>query len=84
MTNRLFPSQLDTETIFLVVREHWARLVLKLLVWLILALALVIFEKTENTKSVNFIAPGVQEFSPRFHSRETPPKVQYLRRNLSF
>jgi hypothetical protein len=43
--NRLFPSQLDTETIFLVVREHWARLVLKLLVWLILALALVLFEK---------------------------------------
>lgn len=43
--NRLFPSQLDTETIFLVVREHWVRLALKLILWLILALALVVFEK---------------------------------------
>ncbi len=43
--NRLFPSQLDTERIFLVVREHWVRLALKLVVWLFLALALVFFEK---------------------------------------
>jgi len=44
--NRLFPSQLDSETIFLVVREHWVRLVLKLIVWLFLALALVFFERS--------------------------------------
>ncbi len=40
---KLFPSQLETERIFLVVREHWVRLVLKLFIWLMLVLALIIF-----------------------------------------
>ena len=41
---QLFPSQLESETIYLVVREHWVQLVLKLLLWLVLALALVLFQ----------------------------------------
>jgi hypothetical protein len=42
--NRLFPSQLDSETIYMVVREHWVQLALKLILWLLFALALVFFE----------------------------------------
>jgi hypothetical protein len=41
---KLFPSQLETENIFLVVREHWFHLFLKLLVWVFFAFVLVFFE----------------------------------------
>ncbi len=41
---KLFPSQLDEEEIYLVVREHWIRLMLKLLIWAVFAVALVVFE----------------------------------------
>jgi uncharacterized membrane protein (DUF373 family) len=34
---KLFPSQLPTEKIYLVIREHWFRLFLKLLVWALAA-----------------------------------------------
>ena len=61
MTNRLFPSQLDTETIFLVVREHWVRLALKIVIWLILAIALVLFEKAGPT------------YTPVFFSEQAAP-----------
>ena len=40
---KLFPSQLDTEKIYLVIREHWFRLFLKLLVWAFAAAFLVAF-----------------------------------------
>ncbi len=36
---RLFPSQQENETIYMVVREHWARLAIKIITWLLLVLA---------------------------------------------
>ncbi len=42
--NKLFPSQLATEKIYLVIREHWFRLFLKLLAWAVFALLLVVFQ----------------------------------------
>ncbi len=41
---RLFPSQLDDERIYLVVREHWVLLFGKLLIWLAFAAVLLAFE----------------------------------------
>ena len=45
MPKKLFPSQLDDETIYLVVREHWFHLTLKLIVWAFFAMLLVLFER---------------------------------------
>ncbi len=45
MPHKLFPSQLENEKIYLVVREHWFHLFLKVLVWVFFALALVLFNK---------------------------------------
>ncbi len=42
--HKIFPSQLENEEIYLVVREHWLKLVQKLLIWLMFALALVFFQ----------------------------------------
>jgi ABC-type multidrug transport system fused ATPase/permease subunit len=42
---KLFPSQLETEKIYLVVREHWVAFFLKLLVWVFFAAALVLFNR---------------------------------------
>ncbi len=42
---KLFPSQLEDEHVYLVVRAHWIRLVLRLLLWLIFVVALFIFNK---------------------------------------
>ena len=41
--HKLFPSQLEEETVFLVVREHWFHLFLKLLVWIFFAAVMVLF-----------------------------------------
>jgi len=46
--NKLFPSQLDEEKIYLVVREHWVHLFLKVLVWVFFAAALVLFNRFAN------------------------------------
>ena len=43
--HRLFPSQQENETIYLVVREHPVRLILKLLVWFVFVVALILFQK---------------------------------------
>lgn len=51
---KLFPSQLDTEKIYLVIREHWFRLFLKLLVWAAGAVFLVLFQRF----GPNFV-PGI-------------------------
>jgi hypothetical protein len=66
MTNRLFPSQLDTETIFLVVREHWVRLILKIALWLFLALALVFFEVYGPTYTPVFFTEAAQPITTIF------------------
>lgn len=42
---RLFPSQMEGEQIYIVVREHWVRLFLKLCLWLMFAAALVLFKR---------------------------------------
>ena len=41
--HKLFPSQLEEETIYLVVREHWFHLFLKIIVWFFFAAMLVLF-----------------------------------------
>jgi cellulose synthase/poly-beta-1,6-N-acetylglucosamine synthase-like glycosyltransferase len=43
MPHKLFPSQLENEQIYLVVREHWFNLFLKVLVWAFFAVVLVLF-----------------------------------------
>jgi hypothetical protein len=44
-SHRLFPSQQEGEEIYLVVREHWVHLLLKILVWLFFAAALILFNR---------------------------------------
>jgi ABC-type multidrug transport system fused ATPase/permease subunit len=41
--HKLFPSQLEEETIYLVVREHWFHFFLKILVWVFFAAAMLTF-----------------------------------------
>ncbi len=40
--HRIFPSQQENESVYLVVREHWVRLLLKFLIWAIFAAALAV------------------------------------------
>ncbi|MCL5775293.1 MAG: PH domain-containing protein [Patescibacteria group bacterium] len=42
---RLFPSQQEEEKVFLVIREHWFHLFLKIVVWLMFVAALLAFNK---------------------------------------
>lgn len=42
---KLFPSQLDDEKIYIVVRQHWVVLLKKLVVWFIFAAAIVLFRR---------------------------------------
>lgn len=42
---KLFPSQMDDEKIYLVIREHWVHLFLKILIWVFFASALVLFNR---------------------------------------
>lgn len=43
--HKLFPSQLEDEKIYIVVRQHWVVLLKKLFIWLIFAAALVLFRR---------------------------------------
>ena len=43
--HKLFPSQLDDEKIYIVVRQHWVVLLKKLFIWFIFAAALVLFRR---------------------------------------
>jgi hypothetical protein len=43
--HKLFPSQMDDEPVYLVVREHWIRLLGKLLLWTFFAAALIVFNR---------------------------------------
>lgn len=42
---KLFPSQMEDEQVYLVIREHWVHLFLKVLVWGFFAVALVLFNR---------------------------------------
>ncbi len=42
--HKLFPSQLDNETVYLVVREHWFHLFLKMLIPIFFIVTLVLFQ----------------------------------------
>ena len=42
---KLFPSQLESETIYMVVREHWVGLFLKIAIWIFFAAILVLFNR---------------------------------------
>jgi len=42
---KLFPSQMDDEQIYLVVREHWVHLLFKILIWFFFAAALIFFNR---------------------------------------
>jgi hypothetical protein len=43
--HKLFPGQQDDEKIYLVVREHWVHLAQKVLIWLVLVAALIMFRR---------------------------------------
>src|SRR5574340_1734071 len=45
LNKKLFPSQQEGEAIYLVVREHWVHLLLKILVWVFFAAVLVLFNR---------------------------------------
>lgn len=49
MPHKLFPSQQETEQIYLVVREHWYHLFLKTLVWAFFGVVLVLFKRYAQT-----------------------------------
>lgn len=57
--HKLFPSQQETEKIYLVIREHWFRLLLKFIVWAIAAAVLVTFQRWAPN-----IIPGLFEGVP--------------------
>lgn len=54
--HKLFPSQLENERIYLVVRQHWMQLVLKLFIWLFFAAALILFRQFTEAN-----IPGIWE-----------------------
>jgi hypothetical protein len=43
--HKLFPSQQEDEEIFLVIRQHWFYLFLKLTIWLMFAIGIVLFKR---------------------------------------
>lgn len=43
--HKLFPSQLEDEAIYLVVREHWVHLLLRIFIWVCFATALILFNR---------------------------------------
>jgi len=53
MYHKLFPSQTESEEIYLVVREHWVHLLLKILVWIFFAAALVLFNRFAHANLPN-------------------------------
>jgi hypothetical protein len=42
---KLFPSQMEDEQVYLVVREHWVALLLKIIIWAFFAVLLVLFNR---------------------------------------
>ena len=44
-SHKLFPSLQEDETVYLILREHWAYLFLKILVWIFFAAVLIFFNR---------------------------------------
>ncbi|HYV33553.1 MAG TPA: PH domain-containing protein [Candidatus Limnocylindria bacterium] len=42
---KLFPSQREDEEIYLVIREHWVHLALKILIWMFFVAILILFQR---------------------------------------
>lgn len=64
--HKLFPSQLDDETIYLVVREHWVHLFLKFLVWFFFAAVLVLFNRFAQAYIPGLFVGRVGQFTLLF------------------
>jgi ABC-type multidrug transport system fused ATPase/permease subunit len=45
LSRRIFPSQQEGEEIYILLREHWFHLLLKMIVWLFFAAALILFNR---------------------------------------
>ena len=52
---KLFPSQLADERIYLVVRQHWVTLALKILVWMLFVAALILFQSLGGATCPNYL-----------------------------
>jgi ABC-type multidrug transport system fused ATPase/permease subunit len=64
--HKLFPSQQEGETVYLVLREHWVYLFLKILVWFFFAVVLVIFNRFANQYVPNLFLDRVGDITKLF------------------
>jgi ammonia channel protein AmtB len=66
MVRKLFPGQLDTEKIYICLREHWFRFFLKLLIWVIIAVPYVFLITMGNSYFPQLFKGQVAPFTALF------------------